>query len=165
MARIADDITQLVGNTPLVHLKKIGAGLPGRLVAKLESFNPLSSVKDRIALNMIETAEGEGAITADTILIEPTSGNTGIALAFITAARGYRLVLVMPDTMSVERRTLFQALGAELVLTPGAGGMKAAIDKAQEHVDRDPDDGDRRPVFSRAGKVVRRAFGPADRGR
>jgi cysteine synthase A len=132
MAPIAEDITKLVGNTPLVKVKKLGAGLPGEVVAKLEFFNPLSSVKDRIGLNMIESAERAGRITKDTVLVEPTSGNTGIGLAFVAASRGYRLILTMPDTASVERRKLLLALGAELVLTPGSEGMKGAIRKAEE---------------------------------
>ncbi|MBW1807445.1 MAG: cysteine synthase A [Deltaproteobacteria bacterium] len=134
---VFDNITQLVGNTPLVKLDKIGKNMPGRLVAKLESFNPCSSVKDRIGLNMIEAAEKAGDIKTDTILVEPTSGNTGIGLAFVAAARGYKLTLIMPDTMSIERRKLLAAFGAELVLTPGSGGMPAAINKAQELVDSD----------------------------
>ena len=132
MTAIADDITQLVGHTPLVRLSRIGAGLPGRIVAKVESFNPCASVKDRIGLSLIEAAERGGSIGPETIVLEPTSGNTGIALAFVCAARGYRLKLVMPDTMSVERRKLLQAFGADLVLTPGAQGMPGAIRRAQE---------------------------------
>ncbi len=138
MTNIAGDITQLVGNTPLVDLPKIGAGLPGRVVLKLESFNPCSSVKDRIGLSMIEAAEQAGKVTADTVLIEPTSGNTGIGLAFVCASRGYRLVLTMPETMSVERRKLLAALGAELILTPGKEGMPGAIRKAKELAESDP---------------------------
>ena len=125
-------IGSTIGSTPLVQLNRIAAGLPARIFAKLEFFNPLGSVKDRIAAAMIAAAEREGKITPDTLIVEPTSGNTGIALAFICAAKNYRLCLTMPDTMSVERRKLLTHLGAELVLTPGAGGMKAAIDSAQE---------------------------------
>jgi len=132
MTNIAEDITKLVGKTPLVRLDKIGAGLGGQVVAKLESFNPCASVKDRIGLSMIEAAERAGRIKPDTIIVEPTSGNTGIALAFICAARGYRLILTMPETMSIERRKLLTILGAELVLTPGPEGMPGAIRKAEE---------------------------------
>ncbi len=132
MAKIHDDITKTIGNTPLVRLNHLTDGLPATVVAKLESFNPLSSVKDRIAVSMIDAAEHEGMVSPDTVIVEPTSGNTGVGLAFVCAARGYRLILTMPDTMSVERRRLLQALGAELVLTPGAEGMAGAIDKAEE---------------------------------
>jgi cysteine synthase A len=125
-------IGSTIGSTPLVRLNRIAAGLPAQIFAKLEFFNPLGSVKDRIAAAMIAAAELEGKLTPDTLIVEPTSGNTGIALAFICAARNYRLCLTMPDTMSVERRKLLAHLGAELVLTPGAGGMKAAIDAARE---------------------------------
>ena len=132
MARIYEDITRTIGNTPLVRLNRLTQGLAATVVAKLEFFNPLGSVKDRIAVNMIQAAERAGQIREDTVILEPTSGNTGIGLAFVCAARGYRLVLTMPDTMSVERRRLLQALGAELVLTPGAEGMAGAVRKAEE---------------------------------
>ncbi len=137
MIRVARDVTELVGRTPLVRLDKIRAGLDVDLVAKLESFNPCSSVKDRIGLSMIEAAEGAGRIKDDTIIVEPTSGNTGIALAFVCAARGYKLMLTMPDTMSIERRKLLRIFGAELVLTPGSQGMPGAIRKAEELVASD----------------------------
>jgi cysteine synthase A len=132
MANIADSILDLIGRTPLVALNRIGRGLPGRVVAKMESHNPASSVKDRIGYAMILAAEAEGKISKDTIIIEPTSGNTGIALAFVCAVRGYRLILTMPETMSVERRNLLRAFGAELILTPGAEGMAGAVARAEE---------------------------------
>ena len=138
MAGIADDITKLIGNTPLVRLNRLTAGIDATVVAKLESFNPLSSVKDRIGVSMIDAAEREGRLSKDSVVVEPTSGNTGIALAFVCAARGYRAVLTMPETVSTERRQILKALGAELVLTPGSEGMNGAIRKAEEIVGNDP---------------------------
>jgi cysteine synthase A len=129
---IARNITETIGNTPLVALSKIDNALPGDIVAKLEMFNPMSSVKDRIGLAMIEAAEKDGRLKPGMTIIEPTSGNTGIGLAFVAAVKGYRIVITMPDTMSVERRNLLKAFGAELVLTPGDKGMPGAIDKATE---------------------------------
>ena len=136
---IAISITDLIGNTPLVELNRLSAGLPAKVVAKLEFFNPGSSVKDRIAAAMIDAAEKAGKINANTIIVEPTSGNTGIGLAMVCAARGYKLVITMPESMSKERRMLLRAFGAELVLTPAAEGMGGAIAKAQELVDSNPD--------------------------
>jgi cysteine synthase A len=138
MARLFDDITQTIGRTPMVRLNRITRGLKVRLYAKLEFFNPLSSVKDRIGVNMIDAAERAGLLGPGAVIVEPTSGNTGIALAFVAAARGYRLILTMPDSMSVERRKLLKLLGAELVLTPAAGGMREAIRTAEELVRTTP---------------------------
>jgi len=137
MGQIYDDITKTVGNTPLVRLNKVTEGIDATIVGKLESFNPLGSVKDRIALNMIEDAIANGKITEDTVVVEPTSGNTGIGLAFVCAARGIKLTLVMPESFSVERRNMMKAMGAELVLTEASGGIPGAVNKAQELVDSD----------------------------
>ncbi|MDQ1276189.1 MAG: cysteine synthase [Euryarchaeota archaeon] len=138
MGRIYSDITWTVGNTPLVRLNHVTKGLHADVLVKLESFNPMGSVKDRIGLAMIEEAERAGKIKKGTTIIEPTSGNTGIALAGVCASRGYKLILVMPETMTVERRKLLKALGAELILTPGPEGMKGAINKAEQMVSEDP---------------------------
>lgn len=136
--RIFDDITQLVGNTPLVRVRHLAEGLPGRVVAKLEFFNPSHSVKDRIAVAMVDAAERDGLLTSDSILLEPTSGNTGIGLAMVAAARGYRCILTMPDSVSKERRALIRGYGAELILTPGEEGMKGAIAAAEALAATDP---------------------------
>ncbi len=138
MGKIYDDLTKTVGNTPLVKLNRVTKGLDATVLVKLESFNPLSSVKDRIGVSMIESAEKAGHIKEDTIILEPTSGNTGIALAFVCASKGYKLVLVMPETMSIERRKLLKALGADLVLTPGSQGMRGAVSTAEEMLAKDP---------------------------
>jgi cysteine synthase A len=138
MGRVYRDITWTVGNTPLVRLNRITEGAPSTVVAKLESFNPMGSVKDRIAVAMIEAAERDGTIREGTVIVEPTSGNTGIGLASVCAARGYRLRLVMPETMSVERQKTLRALGADLILTPGAGGMAGAVRRAAEIAAEDP---------------------------
>ena len=138
MSRIYNNIVETVGNTPLVKLNKVTAGIDATVALKCEFFNPLGSVKDRIGMAMIEDAEQRGILTKDTVIVEPTSGNTGIALAFVAAAKGYKLILTMPETMSLERRTLLALLGADLVLTPGPQGMKGAIAKATEIVESTP---------------------------
>ena len=138
ISKIADNVTGLIGNTPLVKLNKITQGTYATVVAKLESFNPLSSIKDRIGVAMIEDGESKGLIKDSTTIVEPTSGNTGVALAFICVAKGYHLILTMPDTMSLERRKLLKVLGAQLVLTPGAEGMIGAIKKAEEILKNTP---------------------------
>jgi cysteine synthase A len=138
MARIYDNIADTFGNTPLVKIPRLNAGIRGTVLVKMESFNPAGSVKDRIGVAMIEAAERDGRLRPGTVIIEPTSGNTGIALAFVAAAKGYPIILTMPDTMTIERRNLLKAYGAQLVLTPGAEGMPGAIRKAQEIHDADP---------------------------
>ena len=139
MSEIAKDITHLAGNTPLVRLNRVSRGSHAEVVAKLEFYNPLASIKDRIGVAMIDAAEKEGRLKQAGVVIEPTSGNTGIGLAFVCAARGYRLILTMPDTMSIERRGLLEALGAELVLSPGAEGMRGAIEAAERLVNETPE--------------------------
>ena len=138
MGRIYNNIVETVGHTPLVKLNKVTAGVPATILLKCEFFNPLGSVKDRIGMSMIEDAERRGILKKDTIIIEPTSGNTGIALAFVAAAKGYKCILTMPETMSLERRTLLAMLGAKLVLTPGAEGMKGAIARAEQLANETP---------------------------
>ncbi len=136
--KIANDITELIGNTPLVRINKITKGLPGTVIAKLEMFNPLASIKDRIALSMIEDAEEKGLLNHDSVVVEPTSGNTGIGLAYVCAVKGYKLILTIPNTINIERRNLLKAFGTELVLTPGVLGMKGSIQKAQEIASENP---------------------------
>ena len=138
MPKIYNNITETIGNTPLVRLNRITRGSAATVLAKIESFNPMSSVKDRIGVAMIDAAEKAGFIKKDTVILEPTSGNTGVALAFVSAARGYKFTLVMPETMSVERRKLAKAFGAELILTPGAEGMKGAVAKAEQLAAENP---------------------------
>jgi cysteine synthase A len=138
MARIYDNLADTFGNTPLVKIPRMNAGLPGTVLVKMESFNPAGSVKDRIGVAMIEAAERDGRLGPGKVIVEPTSGNTGIALAFVAAAKGYPVILTMPDTMTIERRNLLKAYGAQIVLTPGAEGMTGAIRKAQEIHDGDP---------------------------
>ncbi len=135
---IANDMTEAIGNTPLVRLNKLTEGLDADVLVKVESFNPVSSIKDRVAVNLIETAERDGLLKEGSVIIEPTSGNTGIGLAFVSAAKGYKLILTMPETMSIERRKLLAVLGAEIVLTPGSEGMGGAIAKANELVENTP---------------------------
>jgi cysteine synthase A len=138
MRMIFDDITKTIGNTPLVRLNRVTRGLNSTVLAKIESFNPMGSVKDRIGVAMIDAAESAGLIKPDTIILEPTSGNTGISLAMVAAARGYRITLVMPETMTIERRKLLKAFGADLVLTPGTEGMKGAVARAEAMKKEDP---------------------------
>ena len=139
MAKIAQDVTELIGNTPLVRLNRVTQGAYAQVVAKLEFYNPAKSVKDRIGLSMIDAAEKAGVLTRDKTIVEPTSGNTGIALAMVAAARGYKITLFMPETMSKERRILLRAYGAELVLTPGPEGMGGSISRAEQLAASDPD--------------------------
>src|SRR5436309_8936971 len=136
--RIYDSITQCIGNTPLIKLRRVVGDVKATIAAKMENFNPLWSVKDRIGVSMIDAAERDGKVKKDTVIIEPTSGNTGIGLAFTCAARGYKLVVTMPETMSLERRRLLKAFGAEIVLAPGEKGMNGAIAKAKELVQEHP---------------------------
>jgi cysteine synthase A len=138
MGKIYDNLTDLIGGTPLVRLSKLSEGLKADIIAKVESFNPGGSIKDRVSFNMLREAEKEGLVNKDTVIIEPTSGNTGVGLAFVSAVKCYRLILTMPETMSVERRNLLKAYGAELVLTPGAEGMTGAINKALELAEQTP---------------------------
>lgn len=138
MTKIYDNITATIGNTPLVRLNRVTQGLQATVIAKVESFNPMSSVKDRIGVSMIDDAEQRGLIKKDTIILEATSGNTGIALAFVCAARGYKFTLVMPETMSIERRKLAKAFGAEIILTPGPEGMKGAVSRAEKMAEENP---------------------------
>ena len=138
MARIYENLADTFGNTPLVKIGRLGKGLPGTVLVKMESFNPAGSVKDRIGVSMIEAAERAGKLRPDTVILEPTSGNTGIALAFVAAAKGYPIILIMPDSATIERRNLLRAYGAQVILTPGADGMKAAIAKANEIRQSDP---------------------------
>jgi cysteine synthase len=164
MARIFNNIVETVGGTPLVRLNRVTAGLEATILLKCEFFNPLGSVKDRIGMAMIEDAEKRGVLKKDTVIIEPTSGNTGIALAFVAAAKGYKLILTMPDTMSVERRTLLAMLGAKLVLTPGTEGMKGAIARAEQLARETPNPGSRsssktRPTPKSTAKRRRKRFG------